>query len=342
MIIMNSGFFVSIIGLAVAIVKLGRTMWTLAVTHCPLLVGSLKSLWRVIITQLKQAALSLIDDLKMLGRGMLNLARGAIASLITGIKMAAASMLSLAKGAIVALIGAVKTMAAVMVGAIRAISAAIMANPIGLIITAIVAVVALLAYVIYKYWEPIKAFLLNLWASIKTGAVAAWEGIKNFFVTLWENIKSIFSSAWDFIKKILSFSPLGLIISNWSGIVDAFAGIWESVTSGVVNTFTGIKDFIIKIVDWIWTHSGLDKILSAVGKIKGWFSDDEEETEVAEASTAHKRGQSLIAPQGGAAQAEVVVRFDNMPRGAQASPASYSGGMDLGLETSYALPTRMR
>jgi phage-related protein len=194
-------------------------------------------------------------------------------------------------------------------------------------------------------WGGVKNNTLAVWESIANIAGVVWGGIKNFFSSLWESFKTGFFTAWEFIKKILSFTPYGLIIENWGGIVDVFAGIWESVTSGVVSAFTGIKDFIVGIIDWIWTHSGLDKLFKVIGKIKGWFSgdDDEEEAEiVANEPVAHKRGQSLIAPQGGAAQAEVVVRFDNMPRGAQASPASYSGGLDLGLETSYALPSGVR
>jgi phage-related protein len=252
-------------------------------------------------------------------------------------------LLILGKTILPLLIMAIKKLSIVMIGAIRAIGAAMLANPIIIVITAIIAVVALLAYMIYKYWEPIKAFLLNLWETIKTATIAAWNGIKNYFISLWESIKAIFSTGWEFIKTVFSYSPLGLIIEHWGGIVDVFSGIWEGVKNGAVNAFTGIKDFIIGIVDWIWKYSGLDKVLAAIGMVKGWFAGDEGELPTAEQSKAHRKGESpLITPTAGAAQAEVVVRFDNMPRGAQASPGGVSGGFDLGLETSYALPSGVR
>jgi hypothetical protein len=187
---------------------------------------------------------------------------------------------------------------------------------------------------IYKHWEPIKAFLLSLWESIKTTAISVWGSINDFFASLWESVKSIFVAGWEFIKTIFSFSPLGLIIENWGGIADFFSGLWG-----------GIKEQIAAFVDWVWKFSGLDKIFEAVKAVKDFFSDDDEAAAEAPAtpSLGHRKGVSpLIIPPAGAGSAEVVVRFDNMPRGAQVSPANTSGGIDLGLETSYALPAGVR
>jgi hypothetical protein len=64
-------------------------------------------------------------------------------------------------------------------------------SPKMLIIIAIIAVIAGLAYVIIKNWEPISAFFEGL-----------WEDISNWFVTAWNNIKGVAESVADwFVEK---------------------------------------------------------------------------------------------------------------------------------------------
>ncbi len=50
----------------------------------------------------------------------------------------------------------------VVAGGINAITAALIANPIGLIVAAIAGA----AYLIYRNWEPIKQFFVNLWGKV--------------------------------------------------------------------------------------------------------------------------------------------------------------------------------
>lgn len=91
-------------------------------------------------------------------------------------------------------------------------------NPILLIIMAI----AVAAFLIYKYWDQIKAF----------------------FVRLWNGIKEIFSRAWDFIKNLFfNYHPLGIIIKNWDAIVDWFKNLWEKVK----EKFNAFIDFVKSI-----------------------------------------------------------------------------------------------
>lgn len=67
---------------------------------------------------------------------------------------------------------------AVLVRVFASISAVIAANPIILILTAI----AVAALLIYTYWEPIKAFFLDLWEGIKSIAGA----VGDYFADLWD------------------------------------------------------------------------------------------------------------------------------------------------------------
>lgn len=122
----------------------------------------------------------------------------------------------------------------IVAGGIRAIGLAMTANPIGVIIMAIAAA----AYVLYAYWGPIKGF----------------------FIGLWDSITQKFSGTWETIKTILSFTPLGLIVSNWGGIMDFFSNLWDSILGGAKATF-----------DWI---------AEKMGWVTGLFGDNETELNV--------------------------------------------------------------
>lgn len=120
---------------------------------------------------------------------------------------------------------------------IRAVAAAFMSNPIGLIITAIIAVLLLLWY----NWDTVKTYLIAGWNMLK-GAISAvvnwftdtlvpaWnngiDAIANFFSNLWEGIKAGVSGAVSFIKDGINtiISALNSVsfhipdwVPNWGG-----------------------------------------------------------------------------------------------------------------------------
>ena len=145
----------------------------------------------------------------------------------TAIKGLAVSLVTMAKRAIVVSLGglakltaslfglAVRAVPAVIAG-LKAMSVALMSNPIGLIIGGI----ALAAGII----------------------IANWSGIKSWFGGLWDGIKNIFSSGWELIKKGLSFSPLGLLIKAWQPMLNWIkdkAGWIGGVIGGISNFFGG-------------------------------------------------------------------------------------------------------
>ncbi|MBP3301979.1 MAG: hypothetical protein J6L64_02440 [Opitutales bacterium] len=91
------------------------------------------------------------------------------------------------------------------------LNVAMNANPIGVVVAAIVAAVAAiagLAYLIYDNWKPISEFFSGLWDSITRGCSSAWEwmsGIfekmKNGFFGICESLKNAFSKAWSWVKS---------------------------------------------------------------------------------------------------------------------------------------------
>ena len=118
-------------------------------------------------------------------------------------------------------------------GALAALHAVMLANPIILIIAAIAALVAAFIY-LWNHCEGFRNFWINLWENIKNGVTAAVEAIGNFL-----------SSAWDTIKTTAE--------TVWNAIAGFFTGIWDTISGAATAVWTAISDFFTGIMQGIWT-----------------------------------------------------------------------------------------
>ncbi|WP_289996175.1 phage tail tape measure protein [Photorhabdus laumondii] len=157
--------------------------------------------------------------------------------------------------------------------AILWIGRALLMNPIGLIITGI----AVAAYLIYRYWNPISNFFKRLWVLVKFAFQMGWQGIKN----IWSNVKGWFTARWNDItnafdggifevsKLILNWSPLGLFyktfadVMKWFGMdmPDNFTDFGKNIVNGLVN---GISNMLT---------TAKDTIKNFGGKVSSWFKE---------------------------------------------------------------------
>lgn len=170
---------------------------------------------------------------------------------------------------------AVTTAVAVAQGILNVVLAA---NPIGLIILAVVGLVAALTYFFTKT-ELGKAIMQSFFRVVS----AVWEGIKtglqvlgSFFGSVWARIKSIIGGVinwvkanWPLLLAILT-GPIGiavaLIVRHWGTIKNAFSSAWNFVTglwgkagsffSGIFNkikgAFSNVANIGRDIVTGIW------------------------------------------------------------------------------------------
>ncbi|GLH33995.1 hypothetical protein BR1R5_33830 [Pseudomonas sp. BR1R-5] len=121
---------------------------------------------------------------------------------------------------------------------------ALLMNPIGLLVTGI----ALSAYLIYRYWEPIKGFFGGLWSEIKSSFNGGLAGIG---------------------ALILNFSPVGLFYRAFAGVMSYFGVelpgkftefggmIISGLVTGIGNALTSAKESVVGVGT----------------SIKGWFTE---------------------------------------------------------------------
>ena len=159
-----------------------------------------------------------------------------------------------------------------------AMNAAMNANPIGIVITAITALIAIIG-TLWVTNEDFRAAVTEIWENIKQAFVSAWEAIKAawdnasaYFTVIWNAIKTIFapvkeyltgifSSTWESIKQIFSgFIDFlfGVFTGDWSrawdGVKEIFKGVWNEI----IGLLEGAVNIIIKGVNWL--ISQLNKI----------------------------------------------------------------------------------
>ena len=139
---------------------------------------------------------------------------------------------------------------------------ALLANPVGLVIAGIAALVAA-GYFLYKNWDKVVAFIKNM-----------WNGVKTFFSEKFDSITKMFDDG--FINGILNllknFNPVTLVMNAIDGIFKYFTGVSlidegskfiKSFGDGIVNTWQSIKKAVIDtFTGWMpdWLKSGFKTV----------------------------------------------------------------------------------
>ena len=89
------------------------------------------------------------------------------------------------------------------------------ANPIGIAITAVTALIAA-GVLLYKNWDTVKVCLTDAWNAISTACTAAWGKVTETFAGVWDGIKAGAASA---INEIIGwFSKVPETIKQFMGI----------------------------------------------------------------------------------------------------------------------------
>ena len=150
----------------------------------------------------------------------------------------------LAKGALIALAG---TIVGTLIGAF-----ALIAPHVWTAITAFAPFLAIglavagLALIIWRYWEPIKAWFVNTFGEIASA-------FANFFTGIWNLIQPILSEVVGFIGEKLS-QMKQFWNENGASILQAVQNVWSFISgfiSVTLNVILAIFQFIFPVIQFI-------------------------------------------------------------------------------------------
>lgn len=126
--------------------------------------------------------------------------------------------------------------------------------------------IATAALLIYKYWEPIKAFFIGIWDKIKGFVMPVLEVLKKAFlnftpigwiIQLWKPITGFIGSIFRLVMAILglffrfgkwlflNLTPIGWIIKYWKPIVGFFTWLWDKVKDKLIWAAQMVYDYTI-------------------------------------------------------------------------------------------------
>lgn len=99
---------------------------------------------------------------------------------------------------------------------------------------------------IYKNWDKIKAFALQLWASLK----ATFENIKTTIINVWNTIKTVVETVVNAIKNVIQtiFTAILTIITGYVNMyLTVVTTVFNAIKSVVTTIFTAIKTAVTTI-----------------------------------------------------------------------------------------------
>lgn len=154
-----------------------------------------------------------------------------------------------------------------VIGGLRALSLALVSTPIGWVILGITALVAA-GYLLVTHWDTVKAWMVGFWQTITSLVDSGIIAVTNLFNGLPEPIKAVLSGIWETMKTVFSWSPLGLIVNNFSEIMSFFTGLPAKFSSLGEMTMDGlVKGITGKLTEV------KESITNAASNAIGWFKD---------------------------------------------------------------------
>nr|DAN17062.1 MAG TPA: minor tail protein [Caudoviricetes sp.] len=155
-----------------------------------------------------------------------------------------------------------------------ALKAAFVANPVGLIIAAIVAVIAIFV-LLYKKCEWFREGVDKAWKAIKEGFKATWTWIKNKFHALMELGAKVWAKIKEYKALFIPFIGIFVVLyQKCEWFRNGVNAVWKAIKNAFTNTWQWIKDkfnALLEIGSNAW--NGLKNSATAIiDKIKEAFS----------------------------------------------------------------------
>lgn len=159
-------------------------------------------------------------------------------------------------------------------GVFRTVSLFFLANPIGIAIAAIAAA----AYLIYRYWEPIKAFFQGLWQQVKSAFNDGIGGVSRLLINwsplglMWAGISSALSRLGIELPASLTGLGTKMVGGLASGMTNALGwvrqsagSVWSTVNDAFGEGIGGVSRLLINWSPMGLLYRGFAKALSSLG-----------------------------------------------------------------------------
>jgi phage-related protein len=124
----------------------------------------------------------------------------------------------------------------------RALNLSMLANPVFLIIAAIIALVV--AFVLlWRKSEAFRNFFKGLWEGIKGAVSAVVEWFKTAIPAAWQWVKDKTAAAWNAVKAV--------VVAIWNGIKAAITVAWAAIKTIVTTYINAVKLVITTVFNTI-------------------------------------------------------------------------------------------
>lgn len=136
------------------------------------------------------------------------------------------------------------------------LNAVMAANPIGIIIAAVAALIVAIGY-LWKTNEGFRKNVIKVWNAILKGIKSAIEAIKNVVTTVFTAIYNVITDIWNSIKNVIN-----TVLNVISTVITTYINIYKTI---ITTGFNVIKTVVTTVWDAI--KSAIDTVLNVISTI---------------------------------------------------------------------------
>ena len=136
------------------------------------------------------------------------------------------------------------------------LNAVMAANPIGIIIAAVAALIVAIGY-LWKTNEGFRKNVIKVWNAILKGIKGAIESIKNVVTTVFTAIYNVITNIWNSIKNVIN-----TVLNVISTVITTYINIYKNI---ITTGFNVIKTVVTTVWDAI--KSAIDTVLNVISTI---------------------------------------------------------------------------